>query len=193
MAVAYGRVFCDFQTGHTLIEKLFLVYQFCSSPIDKIYDASSLWFPFNLFCVLISRRCISSSANGHFQCLLLEKFVFWQCSLLIGSAPSLECQNLAVVQSVWAIPGPSSGCFMMTKCVRQHKVVKGGKLQKSESSLICVIIAEGSTNTSPVSTSILVHFYIPVSLQCIQHSRDIATSRFCFSVAPVILEIGQRC
>ena len=31
----------------------------------------------------------------------------------------------------------------MTKCVRQHKVIKGGKLQKSESSLICVIIAEG--------------------------------------------------
>ena len=26
----------------------------------------------------------------------------------------------------------------MTKCVRQHKIVKGGKLQKSESSLICV-------------------------------------------------------
>ena len=32
------------------------------------------------------------------------------------------------------MPCPSSGCFVMTKCVRQHKVVKGGKLQKSESS-----------------------------------------------------------
>ena len=52
----------------------------------------------------------------------------------------------------------------MTKCVRQHKVVKGGKLQKSEFSLICVIIAEGSTNALPVSTSILAHFCIPVSL-----------------------------
>ena len=44
----------------------------------------------------------------------------------------------------------------MTKCVRQHKVVNCGKLQKSESSLICVIIAEGSTNALPVST-ISVH------------------------------------
>ena len=52
----------------------------------------------------------------------------------------------------------------MTKCVRQHKVVKGGKLQKSESSLICVIIAEGSTDALLVSTSIPADFCIPVSL-----------------------------
>ena len=52
----------------------------------------------------------------------------------------------------------------MTKSVRQHKIVKGGKLQKSESSLICVVIAEGSANALPVFTSILAHFYIPVSL-----------------------------
>ena len=42
----------------------------------------------------------------------------------------------------------------MTKRVHQHKVVKGGKLRKSKSSLICVIIAEGPTNALPVSTSI---------------------------------------
>ena len=52
----------------------------------------------------------------------------------------------------------------MTRCVRQHKVVKAGKLQKSESSLICVTIAEGSTNTLPVSTSIPAHLCISVSL-----------------------------
>ena len=52
---------------------------------------------------------------------------------------------------------------MMTESVRQNKIVKGGKLQKSESSLICVIIAEGSTNALPVSTSIPAHFCIPVS------------------------------
>ena len=52
----------------------------------------------------------------------------------------------------------------MTKGVRQHKIVKGGELKKSESSLICVIIAEGSTDALPVSTSILAHFCIPVSL-----------------------------
>ena len=39
----------------------------------------------------------------------------------------------------------------MTKSVRHHKIVKGGKLQKSESSLICVVIAEGSSNALPVS------------------------------------------
>ena len=35
----------------------------------------------------------SSTSRGHFQCLLLENFVFWQCSLLIGSASSLECNQ----------------------------------------------------------------------------------------------------
>ena len=72
--------------------------------------------------------------------------------------------NLVVVLSTWAMPGPSSGCFVMTKSVCQHMSIKAGKLQKSESSLICVIIAEGSTNALPVSTSIPAHFCIPVSL-----------------------------
>ena len=31
-----------------------------------------------------------SAGRDHFQCLLLENFVFWQCSLLIGSASWLE-------------------------------------------------------------------------------------------------------
>ena len=35
----------------------------------------------------------SSASRGHFQCLLLENFVFWQCPLLIGSASSLECNQ----------------------------------------------------------------------------------------------------
>ena len=64
--------------------------------------------------------------------------------------------------SIWAMPCPFSGCFVMTKCVRKHKVVKGGKFQKSESSLICVIITEGSTDALPVSTSILACFCIPL-------------------------------
>ena len=38
-----------------------------------------------------------------------------------------------------------------------------------ESPLMCVIIAEGSTNTLPVSTSILAHFCIPVSL----HNKNV--------------------
>ena len=47
--------------------------------------------------------------------------------------------------------------------------IKAGKLQKSESSLICVIIAEGSTNALPVSTSIPAHYCIPVSL----HNKNV--------------------
>ena len=57
----------------------------------------------------------------------------------------------------------SSECFVMTKSVRQHKIVKGGKLQESESSLIYVVIAEGSTNALKVSTSIHAHCSVPVN------------------------------
>ena len=76
---------------------------------------------------------------------------------------------LAVVLSFWAMPGPSSWCFVMTKSVRQLKIVKGGKLQKSDPLSFVVIIAEGATNALPVSTSILAHFYIPVSL----HNKNV--------------------
>ena len=48
--------------------------------------------------------------------------------------------------STWTMPGPSSGCFVITKSVCQHKIVKGGKLQESEPSLLCFVIAEGSAN-----------------------------------------------
>ena len=57
------------------------------------------------------------------------------------------------------MPGPSSGCFVMTKSVCQHKIViKGGTLQKSESSLLCFVIAEGSAN------ALLVFIKHPCSL-----------------------------
>ena len=62
------------------------------------------------------------------------------------------------------MPCPSSECLVMTKSVRQHKIVKGVKLQRSESCLVCVVTAEGSTNALPLSTSIPAHFCIPVSL-----------------------------
>ena len=49
------------------------------------------------------------------------------------------------------MPRPSSGCFVMSKSVCQHKIViKGGTLQESESSLLCFVIAEGSANASLV-------------------------------------------
>ena len=39
----------------------------------------------------------SSASRGHFQCLLLENFLSWHCSLLIGSASSLECNQSSCV------------------------------------------------------------------------------------------------
>ena len=63
-----------------------------------------------------------------------------------------------MVLSISAMPGPFSRCFVMTKSVRQHKIVKGGKLQKSESSLTCVVTAEVSANAVPISISIRAQF-----------------------------------
>ena len=74
-----------------------------------------------------------------------------------------------MVLSIRATPGPSSGCFVMTKIVHQHKIAIGDELQKSESSLIYVIIAEGSANAVPVFTSIGAHFCNSVSL----HSKNV--------------------
>ena len=111
----------------------------------------------------------ASASRGHFQCLLLESFVFWLCPLLIVSASSLECNQSGCGVVHWATPGPSSGCFVMNQIIPQNKIVKGGKLWRSESSLICVFIAEGSTNALPVSTNILAHFCIAVSL----HNKNV--------------------
>ena len=44
-----------------------------------------------------------------------------------------------------------------------------GILQKSESSLICLIIAEGSANVLPIFMRILAHFCIPISL----HNKNV--------------------
>ena len=101
---------------------------------------------------------MSSASCGHFQCLLQEDFVFSHCSFLIGSASSLECNQSGCGVVHLGDARPSFGYFVVTKSVRQHKIGKGDKLQKSESSLICVIIAEGSTHALPVFTSVLAHF-----------------------------------
>ena len=54
----------------------------------------------------------------------------------------------------------------MTKSICQHKIVKAGKLQKSEPTLIkfCVVVVKRSTNALLVFTSIHAHFCIPVYL-----------------------------
>ena len=85
--------------------------------------------------------------------------MFWQCSLLFGSASSLKCNQSASGVVHLGLPSPSSGRFVKTKNVCQHKIViKGGTLQESESSLLCFVIAEGSAN------ALLVFIKHPCSL-----------------------------
>ena len=36
---------------------------------------------------------LSSAIHDHFQCLLLENFMFWHCSLLVGRVSSLQCNQ----------------------------------------------------------------------------------------------------
>ena len=116
----------------------------------------------------------SSASRGRSQCLLLENFVFWQCSVLIGRAFSLKRnQSYCGVGHL----GYARSIFVMTKSVRQHKITEGGKLQGSESSLICFVIVEGSTNALPVSTNIPAHFCIPVSLYQYYVSKTYKSSR----------------
>ena len=79
-----------------------------------------------------------AKAEGHHQRVVitsnvcvLENFVFWQCSILIGSTSSLECtqSGCGVVHLGYA--RSSSGCFVVSKSVSQHMIVKSGKLKKT--------------------------------------------------------------
>ena len=85
------------------------------------------------------------------------------------------------------MPGSSSGWAVMTKSVHQHKIVTGGKLWKSktESSLICVVIAEGSKCLASFHKH-LVHFCIPLSSLLAQQECPSSVSDQWHSVA------GQR-
>ena len=66
---------------------------------------------------------------------------------------------------VGTMPGPSSGTFVGTKCVCQNQVVVSGKLQESQTSVICLIIAMGFLCVSPVAVRILSNLSISVTLQ----------------------------
>ncbi|WP_419582018.1 hypothetical protein [Thiolapillus sp.] len=62
--------------------------------------------------------------------------------------------------------------------------IKGGKLRKSESSLICVVIAEGSTNALPISKTILAHFFIPDSF----HNKNILLLYLINDILKLVIE-----
>ena len=104
-------------------------------------------------CVFWLADSFQAKVKGHHQQVVVTSSVCsWKtsCSGNVHSwseaLPHWNIINLAVVLSIWAMLSPSPGCFVMTKSVCQHKTAKDGKLQKSESSLICVVIAEGSAN-----------------------------------------------
>ena len=71
--------------------------------------------------------------------------------------------------------------------VCQHKIIKGGKLQKSESSPICVVLAEGSTNALPVFTSIL-----PSALYCPQTDTEDNYPILCKEVEAAVQSLKKR-
>ena len=82
------------------------------------------------FGLLIFRRRSSSANRGHFQCLLLESFVFWQCSLLVESASSSEYNqsdcgvaHLGHARSIfWMFCDDQSVLFHLCRyCWRVHK------------------------------------------------------------------------
>ena len=83
------------------VSSLFMIVRGANFPpiiAWKVYNTSGS-FSFSrsslsLVCfglLILFRRRSSSASRGHFQCQLQENFVFWHCSLLIGSASSLKC------------------------------------------------------------------------------------------------------
>ena len=79
----------EVQTSRLLYLRRFQTHRDLSAFLGQTWDlnAFSCWF-------FSDEDEISSPASqGHFQCLVLENFVFLQCSLLIGSTSSLECNQ----------------------------------------------------------------------------------------------------
>ena len=71
--------------------------------------------------------------------------------------------DMIVMFSIWAVPGPSSRCFVWAKCVSQHQLFVHCKFEESVTSLICFRFAERSASVLSVVLRILSHFCIPVS------------------------------
>ena len=58
--------------------------------------------------------------------------------------------DLIVMFSIWAVPGPSSRCFVWAKCVSQHQLIVHCKFEEPVTSLICFRVAERSASVLPV-------------------------------------------
>ena len=115
----------------------------------------------------------SSASHGHFRCLLLTNFLLWHCSFLIGSAFSLECNQ----SGCGGVHFGYARSIFLILCDDQKYSPKQDRLRWQtpdvRTPLICVVNANGSRNALSVSTSILAHFYIPVSL----HNKNVLLRR----------------
>ena len=88
------------------VSSLFMMVRGANSPLIIAWKVSNTLGSFSFFKVKLE-SCVfwladsfqakversSSASCSHFHCLLLENFVLWQCSLLIRSTSSLECNH----------------------------------------------------------------------------------------------------
>ena len=94
-------------------------------------------------CVFWLADSFQTKVEGHHQQVVVTSSVcFWKRLVLAMSTPDrrrfrTRLISLVVVLSIWAMPGPFSGCYLMTKGVRKHKVVKGDKPQSLSPPHLC--------------------------------------------------------
>lgn len=69
-----------------------------------------------------------------------------------------------VVGSIWAVPGPPSGCFVGVECVGHFEVVERCKFEQSQASVIGLCVTVGPTCAFPVFLCIFSDLRIPFPL-----------------------------
>ena len=135
---------------------------FCYIRILKFLDVKfdSCWFVDHL----------QANVEGcHHQVMITSDICSWKASCpgnvhsCVKALFHQDVVDLIVMFSIWAVPSPSSRCFVWAKCVSQHQLIVHCKFEEPVTSLICFRVAERSTNVMPVGLRILSHFCIPVS------------------------------
>ena len=128
--------------------------------LDVKFDSCWLWFADPL----------QANVEGcHQQVVITSDICSWKASCpgnvhsCVKAPFHQDVVDLIVMFSIWAVPGPSSRCFVWAKCVSQHQLIVLCKFEEPVTSLICFCVAERSASVLPVVLRILSHFCIPVS------------------------------
>ena len=142
----------------------------CKLPCHSLEGFQHIWI-FQLFnvrlesCVFLVCWFFLTKVEGHQQVVVTSSVWSWKICVQAMFTPdrksmsSLECnQSGCGVVQVHLL-----GALWWPKVFANTRL-KVANSRSLESSLICVIFAEGSTNALPVFINILGHFYIPVSL-----------------------------